>query len=139
MRLPFPVVACCLGLLSGCSYFGYYKYEKAIELPSVGRDEVRYPNSYEKGLHMDGPMTRALAVAMSHYLPLGAKFQGDDKRIAWCLSRWENYDTSVLRVSDNLFFVEFAPDLSRCGIDAIIPDAGAEYAIDGQGRILDIH
>jgi hypothetical protein len=76
---------------------------------------------------------------MSDFLQPGVKHQSDDNRLAWCLSRWETYDTSVLRISDDLFFIRFAPVLSRCGIDSIVLDAGAEYAIDGQGRILDIH
>lgn len=129
----------CSSLLTGCSYFGYYKHEQAIRLPPGAAGEVEFPNSYESGLHLDGRMTRALAVAMNDYLPPGGKFTGSDERIAQCLSRWETYDTSVQRVSDDLFFIQLAPVFSRCGLDAIVLDAGAEYAIDGQGRILDVH
>jgi hypothetical protein len=139
MKLHFFVMACGAGLLCGCSFFGYYQYERAVRLSSVGTGEVDYPDSYKSGLHMDGQMTRALAIAMNDYQPPGSRFKGDDKRIARCLSQWENYDISVLKVSDNLFFVEFAPNLPRCGIEEIVLDAGAEYAIDGHGRILDIH
>jgi hypothetical protein len=141
MRLMVRTIACifCSCLWAGCSYFGYYKYEKAVRLPLNDAKEVVFPNSYESGLHMDGRMTRALFVAMNDFLPPGGKFQSPDQRVAWCLSRWENYDTSVQRVSDDLFFIRFAPILSRCGIDAIVLDVGAEYAIDGHGRILDVH
>jgi hypothetical protein len=139
MRLPISAILFCSCLLSGCSYFGYYKREAAVKLFPKNAEEVNFPNSYEKGDHMDGGVTRALAVAMNDFLPPGVTHQSDDKRLAWCLSRWETYDTSVLRFSDNLFFIQFAPVLSRCGIDTIVLDAGAEYAIDGHGRILDIH
>lgn len=53
-----------------------------------------------------------------------------------CLARWETHQTAVTNANDNLFFVLLSPDLSRCAPGFIVPDAGAEYAIDGQGRIL---
>ncbi|MCY1073624.1 hypothetical protein [Archangium lansingense] len=37
---------------------------------------------------------------------------------------------------NNIFFVRFTPDLSRCAPGAIITDGGAEYAVDAEGRIL---
>ncbi|ATB31660.1 hypothetical protein MEBOL_005123 [Melittangium boletus DSM 14713] len=58
--------------------------------------------------------------------------------IAQCLSRWDTFDMSILQAGEDLFFVSFLPHLSRCGIDAIVMDAGATYAIDGKGRILDV-
>lgn len=73
---------------------------------------------------------------MNEFLPPGAKAKADDEKVARCLSRRENFDTSVMRVSEDLFFVAFSADLSRCGINEILPDAGAVYAVDGRGRIL---
>ena len=63
----------------------------------------------------------------------------DDEQVARCLSRWDTYDTTVLKASDDLFFIQFTPSLARCGVNEshhVILDAGASYAIDGKGRIL---
>jgi hypothetical protein len=101
--------------------------------------EVRFPDAFDSGFHTEGKMTRALAVAMNDFLPPGTRLKGDNQRVAWCLSRWETYDIFILRASNDLFFVYFSPTLARCGLDdSIIADAGAEYAVDGQGRILDV-
>ena len=62
---------------------------------------------------------------------------GDDARIVECLSRWETFDTTVLRKED-LVFVRFLPRFSRCGIEEIILDAGGTYGVDAKGRILDV-
>lgn len=129
-------------LLSGCSYFGYYKREPARRAPPEEAEKVQFPNSYEGGPQLDGPAMAALAVAMNDFLPPGAKVHYFDEQVAQCLSRWDTYDTSVVKTSDDLFFVRFTPSLARCGIDTSIHvplDIGAEYAIDGKGRILDMH
>jgi hypothetical protein len=46
----------------------------------------------------------------------------------------------VVKTDDDLFFVSFLPNLVRCGIepDVMLMDAGAVYAIDGRGRILNV-
>jgi hypothetical protein len=131
MKPFFPMVLFCAGMLTGCAF-----YKRAVWASPEEAEKVRFPNSFESGVHMDGPTTRALEVAMNEFIPPGSKAKADDERIARCLSRRENFDTSVLRVNDDLFFVAFSADLSRCGIDAILPDAGAVYAIDGRGRVL---
>ena len=72
-------------------------------------------------------------------MPPGVKAEAHDEQMARCLLRRDIYDVSVLKVDDNLFFVSFWPDLSRCNIktdDFILFDAGATYAIDGHGRVL---
>ncbi|XXF78098.1 hypothetical protein P2318_34405 [Myxococcaceae bacterium GXIMD 01537] len=128
-------------LLTGCSYLGYYKRVEAVRAPpSV--EEVEFPNDYEAGPRLDGRTSAALAVAMNDFLPPGAKVRYHDEKVARCLSSWDTYDTSILKASDDLFFIRFTPQLSRCGVDTtihVILDAGAEYAIDGQGRILASH
>ncbi len=130
----------CVAVLPGCSYFGYYKYEKAVNAPAWMGEKILFPHSYEGGIHTDGRMTRALAVAMNDFLPPGKTLGGDNRRVAWCLSRWDTYDIFILRVSDDLFFINFYPILARCGLDdSIIADGGSEYAVDGEGRILDVH
>ncbi|HSP78142.1 MAG TPA: hypothetical protein VLQ93_06415, partial [Myxococcaceae bacterium] len=106
--------------------------------PPEEAEKVEFPNSFEKGVRLSGPMMTALQIAMNDFMPPGSKMTGDDERIARCLSRWDTFDTSVLRISDELYFVSFLPRLSRCGIDEIVLDAGATYAIDGKGRILDV-
>lgn len=139
MRVFLPIALLCSSLLSGCSYLGYYKYEKAEWAPPAA-EEVYFPNSYEEGPRLDGRTTAALAVAMKDFMPPGLKVRDDV--VDQCLSRWDTYDTSILKVSDDLYFIRFTPDLSRCGIDTsihVILDGGAEYAIDGQGRLLDMH
>ena len=141
MRVLLPAVLLCSSLLSGCSYFGYYKRVKAERAPPSS-EEIYFPNSYEEGPRLDGPTTAALAVAMNDFLPPGAKVNYFDEQVARCLSSWDTYDTSILKVSDDLFFIRFTPFLSRCGVDTsihVILDGGAEYAIDGKGRILDMH
>ncbi|MFL5346962.1 MAG: hypothetical protein ACJ8AT_19435 [Hyalangium sp.] len=130
----------CSTLLPGCSYFGYYKYEKAVRAPPSLAEKVQFPDSYKGGIHTDGRLTRALAVAMNDYLPPGAKLTGDNQHVAQCLSRWDTYDIYIQRASDDLFFIYFFPILARCGLDdSLIMDAGAEYAVDGEGRILEVH
>jgi len=141
MKSLVPVVLCCSSLLTGCSllsHFGYYKHPKAERAPPEEAEKVKFPNSFEPGVHLNGPTMAAFKVAMDDFLPPGTKVKADNERIAECLSRWETYDTSILRVSDDLYFVSFLPRLSRCGIDEIVLDAGATYAIDGKGRILDV-
>jgi hypothetical protein len=134
------LLAFCATMLSGCSYFGYYKYEKAVWAPAEVGEKVHFPDSYEGSLRMEGRMTRALAVAMNDFLPAGTRLRGDNQRVALCLSRWDTYDIAILPVSEDLYFIQFSPMLARCGIDdSIIVDAGAEYAVDGNGRILGMH
>ena len=130
----------CSAVLTGCSYFGYYKYEKAVRAPASLAEKVQFPDSYQGGIHTDGRLTRALAVAMNDYLPPGAKLTGDNQPVAQCLSRWDTYDIYIQRASDELFFIYLFPILARCSLDdSIIMDAGAEYAVDGEGRILEVH
>jgi hypothetical protein len=140
MRTSLPLLVCCIGLLPGCSllnHFGYYKHEEARRASPEDAEKVRFPASFENGLRVRGPMLNALHVAMDDFLSAGRKFKGDDERIIQCLNRWDTFDTSVLQIED-LFFVSFIPHPSRCGIEEIIVDAGATYAIDATGQILDV-
>jgi hypothetical protein len=138
MKRLYLVVLLCAGPLTGCGFLGIYKHQKAERAPLEEAEKMRFPDSFEPGIHLKGPTMAALKVVMDDFLPPGVKVTGDDERIVECLSHWETYDTSILRVSDDLYFVRFLPRLSRCGIDAIVLDAGATYAIDGKGRILDV-
>ncbi|HYO69092.1 MAG TPA: hypothetical protein VEU33_23730 [Archangium sp.] len=135
MRAITPVALCCAGLLTGCGYFGYYKHTKAPWAPPEQASAVEFPSSLEKGVQFTGPMLAALKVAMDEYRPPGLNPETlplPDR----CLARWEYINVRVLKASDDLFFVEFTPDLRKCGPGLIVPDAGATYAIDGKGRIL---
>ena len=127
-------------LTSGCSYLGYYKHVKAERAPPEESSKVQLPTSSEGGTHLTGPMLSALGVAMNEFLPPGQTFKTNDpdKRVALCLSLWSTYETLVQQSSDDLFFVTFIPDIKRCGLQDIILDGGAVYAIDGKGRILDV-
>ncbi len=137
-RLPL-LIACCASFLSGCSFFGYHQRQEPVWAPPEEAERVVFPNSYEGATQLDGPSMAALEVARSAFMPPGSKAQAPDERMARCLLRRDVYDVSVLKVNDNLFFVSFSPEFSRCGLetkDLLIFDAGATYAIDGQGRVL---
>jgi hypothetical protein len=140
MRHSFWAALCCSTALTGCTFFGYYKHEKAVWATPEEAARVEFPNSFDGGTSLTGPMVAALNVAMKEFRPPGSKVKVNDgdERLARCLSQWETFDTSVIQAGDNLFFVRFFPDISRCGIHDIILDAGAVYAVDGQGRILDM-
>jgi hypothetical protein len=81
-------------------------------------------------------MMAALRVAMDDYRPPSISPENQESPEGKCLARWEFIRTTVFQANDDLFFVLFAPDLSQCGPGFIVFDAGAEYAIDGKGRIL---
>jgi hypothetical protein len=136
----FAVTACCASILSGCHLIGYYKYEKAVWVPPQEAQQVRYPDSFEDGIHIKGAMTVAVAVAMNDFFPPGKTVRTSDpnKRMADCLSRKDTYDISVLKANETLYFVRFIPFVSRCGINERILDGEAVYAIDGLGRIVGI-
>jgi hypothetical protein len=133
------LVLCCSPLWTGCSFFGYYKLNRAERAPPSEAEKVSFPSSYEKAIQLDGPTMAALESARNEFMPPGVKAEAHNAQMASCLVRRDIYDVSVLKVDDNLFFVSFWPDLSRCNIktdDFILFDAGATYAIDGRGRIL---
>ena len=97
---------------------------------------MKFPDSFEKGSHLDGSRLSAVKVAMDEFLPPGRKLTGDNPQLASCLSHWETYEVSVLQSPEGLFFVRFSPVISRCGLDVTVLDAGAVYAVDARGRIL---
>jgi hypothetical protein len=139
MTKPLILIACCSSLLSGCHLFGYYRYKGAERAPPEEAEKVAFPNSYENGFRLDGPAMAALEVARNEFMPPGVKATAHDERIARCLLRRDIYDVTILEANDDLFFVSFSPDLSKCNINTegfIILDSGATYAIDGRGRVL---
>jgi hypothetical protein len=136
MRSVLVALLCCSTLSTGCSYFGYYKYKKPIwALPEEGA-KVQFLNSLEGGMRLTGPMMAALKVAMDDYRPPSITPENQDSPEGKCLARWDFIQTTVFQANEDLFFVLFAPDLSQCAPGFIVFDAGAEYAIDGKGRIL---
>ncbi|MFP2925097.1 hypothetical protein ACLESO_07745 [Pyxidicoccus sp. 3LG] len=132
------VVLAIGGTLSGCSLFGYYKLEKAEVLPPSESEKVRLPESFEGAIDLKGPAVAALDVAMKDFLPPGRKVRWTDgyQPLEECLSRRDTYDALVLPYGDGLFYVSFSPVLERCGVKTAILDGGAEYVVDGRGRIL---
>lgn len=135
----FPSIVVLSSGLSGCAllgHFGYYKYQKPERVPTEQAAAIAFPSSYEGGVRIDGAMMKALSVAMNDYLPPYVRAEDQKGPEFQCLARWENYRTVVTKANENLFFVLLSPDLSRCAPGFLVPDAGAEYAIDGQGRIL---
>jgi hypothetical protein len=125
-------------VLSGCSLLGYYKLEKAERAPPAEAAQVRFPDSLEGGTELNGPAVAALEVAMKDFLPPGRKVHWSDgyKPLEDCLSRRDTYDTLVVPYGDGLFYVSFSPVIERCGLKTAILDGGAEYVVDGRGRIL---
>lgn len=136
----FLLTGCCVSMLSGCHLLGYYKYEKAARAPPQKAAMVQYPDSFDDGTHIKGTMLLAVAVALNDFFPPGKIVSANDpnKQVAECLSRKATYDISVLKISEDLYFVRLIPFVSRCGINESILDGEAVYAIDGQGRILDV-
>ncbi|SET79631.1 hypothetical protein SAMN05443639_104365 [Stigmatella erecta] len=78
----------------------------------------------------------ALKVAMDDYRHPGITPENQKTPEGKCLAQWKFIRTTVFQAREDLFFVLFAPDLSQCGPGFVVFGAGAEYAIDGQGRIL---
>ncbi|MBZ4419321.1 hypothetical protein [Myxococcus sp. RHSTA-1-4] len=126
--------------LTACSLFGYHKLPKAERAPPEEAARVEFPDSFEDGIHLTGPMAAALEVAMTEFLPPGSevKTNAKNKRVAQCLSRRSTYETLILKASDTLYFVAFIPDLKRCGLEDEILDGGAVYAVDNMGRVLGV-
>ncbi|WP_157774895.1 hypothetical protein [Melittangium boletus] len=57
--------------------------------------------------------------------------------MARCLALRESFRVSVWQPNDNnIFFVRFTPDLSRCAPGVFVTGGGAEYAVDAEGHIL---
>jgi hypothetical protein len=136
MRPVLSILLCSSVLLTGCSYFGYYKHKKPEWAPPEEGANVKFLNSLEGGVRLTGPMMAALKAAMSDYRPPGVTPESQKTPEGQCLARWEYINTTVFQASDELFYVLFAPDLSQCGPGFVVFDAGAEYAVDGKGRIL---
>ena len=137
---PLLLLALCIAFpLSGCTVLGYRIYKEAEQAPPAQARHVRFPNSFEQSTKLTGPMAKALAVAMNDFIPPGTKPENEEDVVARCLSRWETFTLSVLSAGDDLFFVRFSPEkLSECAPNRRVLDAGAVYAIDGQGRILSV-
>jgi hypothetical protein len=135
MRLLLLIVLWSSSVLTGCNYRFFIQRKAEWALPEEA-DKVRFPDSFEGSTSLDGPSVRALEVALDEFLPPGSQVQSYDERLARCLSLRENYDVSVKRAGEDLFFVAFSANLARCGLDEMVFDAGAVYAIDGQGRVL---
>lgn len=109
-------------------------------MPAEEAVKVEFPDSYESGMRVEGPMRVAIEVAMDDFLPPGAKVKITDgyKPLEECLSNRGTYDIVALRSDEGVFFVNIFPVMARCKLDAPHLDAGAVYAIDEKGRILDV-
>lgn len=91
-------------------------------------------------MRIEGPLRTVIEVAMDDFLPPGAKVKMSDgyKPLEQCLSKRSTYDVVALRSDEGIFFVNIFPIMERCELDATLLDAGAVYAIDEKGRILDV-
>ncbi|MFL5348449.1 MAG: hypothetical protein ACJ8AT_26940 [Hyalangium sp.] len=78
---------------------------------------------------------------MNDFLPPGAKVKLTEgyKPLEQCLSSRSTYDVVALRSEEGIFFVSIFPVMARCHLQETLLDAGAVYAVDEKGRILDVH
>jgi hypothetical protein len=83
-------------------------------------------------------MMAALKVAMDDYRPPWIRPENQEYPEDKCLADWKYIHMTVVQANENLFYVRFTPDLRQCGPGFVVHDAGADYAVDGQGRILAI-
>jgi hypothetical protein len=128
-------MACGAGFVTACSHFGYYKHPKAEYASPDEAATIQFPDSMDPGTRLTGPMMAALKAAMDDYRP--PRINPDTlKPPESCLARWEFIQTTVLQANENLFYIDFSPDLRQCGPGFIMLDSGATYAVDNQGRIL---
>jgi hypothetical protein len=133
-RLPL-ILLLCTSTTLGCHYRLFFQRKAEWARPEEA-ERVKLPTSSEGSISLEGPSLRAIAIAIDDFLPPGSKARSYDKALEDCLSARENYDVSVLKSSEGLFFVSISANLARCGIEEAVLDAGATYAIDAQGRIL---
>jgi hypothetical protein len=138
MRRLFSCIVCLLlSPLTGCSLFGYRIHKEPRRAPPEEAARIRFPDSFEGSTPLSGTAARALAVAMNDFIPPGTRPEDEEDQVARCLSQWETFTLSVVQAQDDLFFVRFSPErLPECAPGRLVLDAGAVYAIDGQGRIL---
>ncbi|WP_375742946.1 hypothetical protein NR800_30500 [Corallococcus interemptor] len=132
-------VAACV-LSQGCSYFGYYKYERPERIPPEEGARIRDPQAFQTTTELEGPTFAAFQVAMKDFFPPGAKASGNHERLVRCLGRKDLFDVRIQKVNDDLYVIAFSPNLDRCGMppETVLLDGGATYLIDGQGRVLDV-
>ncbi|WP_144370234.1 hypothetical protein [Myxococcus stipitatus] len=99
---------------------------------------MAFPDSFTGAVDLQGPLVAALEVAMNEFLPPGSKVKshGDSEALSECLSRRSTYDVQAMAYGEGLFYVSFTPHVGRCGLSDEILDGGAEYVIDGKGRIV---
>jgi hypothetical protein len=72
MRLLLPSLLLATCVLPGCALIerlGYHKYQKAELAPPEEAANIKFPDSYESGVRLDGAKMKALSVAMNDYLP----------------------------------------------------------------------
>ncbi|WP_338872938.1 hypothetical protein [Myxococcus stipitatus] len=125
-------------LSSGCSSQGPHQREKAERVPAAEGERVAFPDSFTGAVELSGPLAAALEVAMNEFLPPGAKVKphGGGEAISECLSRRSTYDVQAMAYGEGLFYVSFTPRVERCGLSDELLDGGAEYVIDGKGRVV---
>lgn len=139
LALAFLAMTTC-ALTQGCSFLGYYNYQRPERLPPEVGERIRDPRTFVTSLQMDGPTLAAFQVALTDFMPPGQKATGNDERLVACFNRSDAFDVRIDKASDDLYVISFSANLDRCGLPpgSIVLDAGATYLIDGQGRILDI-
>jgi hypothetical protein len=77
---------------------------------------------------LDGVVLKAIMIAMNDYVR-----PNDREQICWGSPEAHRY--RVIR-TENIIFVRIVEDLEVCGLQYVVVDSGAAYAISTDGRIL---
>lgn len=119
--------------LTGCLHF----HRKAPVAPPEVAASIEFPEwSKDATSTVQGPQLKALQIAMDDFRPPGKKPPSDADALTRCLQRIENYDV-WLRRGEQITFIHFTPlEDERCGLEPLLMDAGASYAISDDGVIL---
>ncbi len=119
--------------LTGCLHF----HRKAPVAPPEVAASIEFPAwSKDATITVQGPQLKALQIAMDDFRPPGKNPSSDADALTRCLQRIENYDV-WLRRGEQMTFIHFTPlEDERCGLEPLLMDAGASYAISDEGVIL---
>lgn len=118
--------------LTGCIHL----HRKAPVAPPEVAASIPFPEwGQDATTTIEGPQLKALQIAMDDFRPPGKEPSGDADGLTRCLQRVENYDV-WLRRGEKVTFIHFTPQEERCGLEPLLMDAGASYAVSDEGVIL---
>src|SRR5689334_9026540 len=104
MNRPFTALLLSVCVLPSCTLIerlGYHKYQKAEMAPPEEAASIKFPDSYEGGVRLDGAKMKALSVAMNDYLPPHIQAEKQEGPEFQCLAQWVTYRTVVMQANEN--------------------------------------